>query len=52
MVHGVLRLRLLVPEVLDVRVSQRAGDDAHAESSDHRGGDQALASGGGEETHR
>jgi hypothetical protein len=50
--HGVLRLRLLVAEVLDVGVGEWGRRTAYAQS-DRRGGDnQALACGDGEESHR
>ena len=48
----VLCLRLLVTQVLDVGLSERGGRHTHAQGTRRDGDDQALADGGGEETHR
>jgi hypothetical protein len=48
----VLGLRLLVTQVLDVGMSERAGRRTYAQGTCQDGGDQAAADGGGEETHR
>jgi hypothetical protein len=49
----VLCLRLLVTEVLDVvGVGERTGEDTRAQGRHGGGGHQALARGGGEESHR
>jgi hypothetical protein len=49
-------LRLLVAQMLDVgprgRVEERSGHDAYAQGTRRDGDDQALADGGGEESHR
>jgi hypothetical protein len=47
----VLRLRLLVTQVLDVGV-RKGGGRTYAQGDRRGGDDQALACGGGEESHR
>ena len=50
--HGVLGLRLLVAKVLDVGVGERGRAPPTPRGGHRDGDDQALACGGGEESHR
>ena len=51
MLDGVLRLGLLVTQVLDVGMRERGGR-TYAQCHRRGGDNQALACGGGEESHR
>jgi hypothetical protein len=49
---GVLGVRLLVPQMLDIRLCVRRGSGAQDERSGRADDGQAPAGGGGEESHR
>ena len=52
MLHGVLGLRLLIAKMLDVCVCEWSRCTAYAKAVTVMDDDQALACGGGEESHR